>query len=147
MTMKNGSAHEHHTRPDMDVEVNKQLSHQKLDTSSPTVTASAPDDLQVSTHSTSSKKSTSASSLKPASFGSLFQFATSTDLMLFAIGIFFSIIASATMPAINVIFGDVVDAIAEPINVADLVNRSVRAMAILGVYGFGKSCRGDCETQ
>lgn len=40
------------------------------------------------------------------------------------------------MPAINIIFGDVVDAIAAPIDVGPLVDKSVRAMAILAVYGF-----------
>ena len=95
------------------------------------------DDLQTSRHSTSSQKSTTTSVIiKPASMRTLFRFATTHDILLFAIGIFFSVVSSATMPAINVIFGDVVDAIAQPIDVAAIVNQSVRAMAILGVYGF-----------
>ena len=101
----------------------------------PTVTATdMKDDLQTSRHSTGSQKSSAtsaSSSLKPASIGTLFRFATTNDIILFGVGLFFCVISSATMPAINIIFGDVVDAIAEPINVADLVNTSVRAMAIL----------------
>ena len=73
---------------------------------------------------------------KPASFGALFQFAEWSDIVIFCIGIFFCIAASATMPAINIIFGDIVDAIATPIEVGELVNQSVRAMVILGCYGF-----------
>jgi ABC transporter transmembrane region len=94
------------------------------------------DDLQTSRHSTTSSTATSGSKIKPASFRTLFRFATNKDIATFAVGVFFCIISSATMPAINIVFGDVVDAIAEPINVEELVNTSVRAMAILGLYGF-----------
>ena len=95
------------------------------------------DEIQTSRHSTASQKSTTvAASMKPASMRALFRFATTKDIVLFGIGIFFSVISSATMPAINIIFGDVIDAIAQPIDVEAIVNQSVRAMSILGVYGF-----------
>lgn len=93
-------------------------------------------ELQTSQHSTSSQKSSATAATKPASIGSIFQFATSKDLLMFAIGIFFCIISGATMPAINIVFGDVVDAIAEPVEVGELVNKAVRAMSILAIYGF-----------
>jgi ABC-type multidrug transport system fused ATPase/permease subunit len=107
-----------------------------------TVKAPSPsvsDELGVSKHSTSGSGSTSDSkkaALPSASFRQLFQFAETKDLILFGLGIFFCVAASATMPAINIVFGDVVNAIAQPVNVAALVDKSVRAMTLLGVYGF-----------
>jgi len=85
-----------------------------------------------SSHPTKSQKETNAS----ASFTSLFQFATQKDVAVFCLGIVFCILSAATFPAINIIFGDVIDAIAEPISVGTLVNRAVRAMAVLALYGF-----------
>jgi len=91
-------------------------------------------DLQTSQHSTSSQKSSAHT--KPASIGAILQFATAKDLLFLGVGIFFCIISGATMPAINIVFGDVVDAIAKPVEVGPLVNTAVRAMAILAIYGF-----------
>jgi len=73
---------------------------------------------------------------QPVPIRALFQFAETKDLIIFGLGIFFSFIASATMPAINIVFGDIVDSIANPIGVQELVNKSVRAMVIIGCYGF-----------
>lgn len=81
-------------------------------------------------------KSKKSKSIKPAPFSALFQFATSKDKMLFGIGIFFSICSALTMPAINIIFGEIIDAIANPINVKDITMRGVYGMLILGGYGF-----------
>lgn len=99
------------------------------------------DDMGSSRHSstassTSSTKNKKKQSIHPAPFSTLFRYATTKDIILFLLGIVFCVLSAATLPAINIIFGDVVDAIAEPINVEKLVNRSVRAMAILGLYGF-----------
>lgn len=101
--------------------------------------ATLTDAIGTSAHSASSSKSSSSKAkpkMETASFRDLFQFADNYDIVLFVLGTFFAIISSATMPAINVVFGDVVDAIAEPVNVEALVNKAVRGMALLGVYGF-----------
>lgn len=105
--------------------------------------AAAADKISLTTAAASSSVSTTTKSnnnnpqkIQPASFTSLFQFSTRHDILLFGCGLFSCVLSAATMPAINIIFGDIVDAIAEPINVSEFVNRSVRAMAILGVYGF-----------
>lgn len=91
---------------------------------------------QVSTKSSKSANNSSKPKVVAATFRQLFQFANTSDILLFCVGCFFCIISSATMPAINIVFGDVVDAIAEPVDTAALVNKAVRAMSILGVYGF-----------
>lgn len=78
----------------------------------------------------------SPSSFHPASFRSLFQFAQPRDLVLFGLGCFFCFASSATMPAINIVFGDVIDAIAQPLDVEKIVATGVRALSILAVYGF-----------
>ena len=101
-------------------------------------------DIATSLHSAASsgtqKSSASTKSAKQktptASFSALFQFADRKDIVIFCVGCFFAVISSATMPAINIVFGDIVDAIAEPVNVAELVNDGVRAMVVLGLYGF-----------
>jgi hypothetical protein len=98
-------------------------------------------DLDASKHSTGSQKSNKSKdaakpSLPPASFSELFQFAETKDLIVLGMGVFFSVVSSATMPCINIIFGDLIDSIAAPINVEELVSRSVKAMALLGLYGF-----------
>lgn len=82
------------------------------------------------------KKKKNGNSLQPASFRSLFQFAERNDIITFAVGVLFCILSSATMPAINIVFGDIVDSIANPIEVGELVNQGVRAMIVLGVYGM-----------
>ena len=84
----------------------------------------------------SSTAGTPTTKLQPASFRSLFQFATRRDIAIFSCGLVFCVLSSATFPAINIIFGDMIDAIAEPINVGELVNRAVRSMVILALYGF-----------
>ena len=75
-------------------------------------------------------------SIAPAPISSLFRFASTQDLVVLGLGVFFCILSSFTMPAINIIFGSVIDSIAEPINVQELVNTSVRGMIGLGIYGF-----------
>ena len=67
-------------------------------------------------HSTTASTQTS-SKIQPVPFLTLFRFAAPKDIAFFGVGILFCIAAAATMPAINIIFGDVIDAIAEPINV------------------------------
>jgi hypothetical protein len=101
-------------------------------------------ELDTSKHSTGSQKSNKSKdaaaakpSLPPASFSELFQFAETKDLIVFGFGVFFSVMSAATMPCINIVFGDLIDSIATPINVEELVSRSVKAMALLGLYGFG----------
>jgi ATP-binding cassette subfamily B (MDR/TAP) protein 1 len=73
---------------------------------------------------------------QPVPFSALFQFADGKDLAIFGVGVFFCVISSATMPAINIVFGDIVDSIANPIAVEELVNKSVRALVVMGCYGF-----------
>ena len=53
-----------------------------------------------------------------------------------SLGLFFSCLAGAVLPAVNVVFGEVIDAIAQPDNVEELVNNAVIGMALLGVVGF-----------
>lgn len=84
----------------------------------------------------SKSKGKSKSSIQPAPISALFQFASPRDKASFGIGVFFAVCSAATMPAINIIFGDIIDAIAEPINVDVLVMKAVRAMLLLGTYGF-----------
>ncbi|CAB9524672.1 Leptomycin B resistance protein pmd1 [Seminavis robusta] len=127
------------------VSTNGAITYQKYPpTPTATTTTSSPakkqppvDELGNSRHSTSSSATAASKKKIPsATFKELFQFAETKDIVTFGFGIFFSIISSASMPAINVVFGDVINAIAEPINVKELVNTAVTAMSILGVYGF-----------
>jgi len=117
-----------------DVELNQSIRHlprnQSFANRRPTITQNNNnnngDTLNSSRHSTSSSKSTSSKtktpSLPPASFSALFQFATTRDKVQFGLGCVFAVLASATMPAINIVFGDIIDSIAAPINVQELVN-------------------------
>mmetsp|Transcript_4920 Transcript_4920/g.5548 ORF Transcript_4920/g.5548 Transcript_4920/m.5548 type:complete len:159 (+) Transcript_4920:70-546(+) len=74
--------------------------------------------------------------MEVASIGSLFRFATTFDFIIFFLGFIFSIICSATMPAICIAFGDVIDSIAKPINTTEVLRDSVIFMALIGVYGL-----------
>jgi len=71
-----------------------------------------------------------------ASFKELFRFASYSDIFILCIGIFFCIAMSATMPAINLVFGDLIDGAASPVSTADVMRTALIGMASLGVYGF-----------
>jgi len=86
--------------------------------------------------STLSKDEKKAPSIKPASFLSLFQFAETRDILVLLMGVFFCVLSGATMPSINIIFGDMIDNIASPVNQEEMLGKSIRAMLLLGTYGF-----------
>ena len=72
----------------------------------------------------------------PVSFGTLFRFASIGDITLMTVGIFGTFLAGATLPGINIVFGDVTDAIASPANISELVGRACRDMGILAIFGY-----------
>jgi len=74
--------------------------------------------------------------LDPVPFKTLFRFASTGDIMLMSIGIFGTFLAGATLPGINVVFGEVTDAISSPANISELVGVACRNMGILAVFGF-----------
>jgi len=71
-----------------------------------------------------------------ASFKELFRFASTSDIIILCIGIFFCIAMSATMPSINLIFGDLIDGAASPVNTSDVMRTALIGMVLLAVYGF-----------
>ena len=74
--------------------------------------------------------------LDPVPFKTLFRFASTGDVTLMSIGIFGTFLAGATLPGINVVFGEVTDAISSPANISELVGVACRNMGILAVFGF-----------
>ena len=66
----------------------------------------------------------------------LFQFSTTHTKVTFSLGIFFSCLAASVLPAINIVFGEIIDAIAQPDNVEEMVNNAVIGMLVLAVVGF-----------
>jgi len=66
----------------------------------------------------------------------LFRYADSVSFTALFIGLIGSIIAGAVLPGINFAFGDIIDAIASPVPLEDLINRAVYSMLALGGIGF-----------
>lgn len=74
--------------------------------------------------------------VKPLSFTQLFMVADSADMALFWVGTFSTLLAGASLPGINVVFGEVTDAIAAPTAVSDLVSKASTNMALLGAFSL-----------
>ena len=87
------------------------------------------------TPTTVTEKKDETPALKPLSFAQLFKYATPGDIALFCIGIFGIIVASAVLPAINIVFGELTDSIAQPLNVKEQMTSAVINM--LGLAGLG----------
>jgi len=105
--------------------------------------ATSPDDSKktgdksdASTIKSSPEKDKKENLIQPAPLKALFQFAETKDMVMFWLGVFFSVLSAATMPSINIVFGDLIDSVANPIAVEELVNKGVRAMVVIGCYGF-----------
>ncbi|GMH74233.1 hypothetical protein TrST_g14008 [Triparma strigata] len=69
-------------------------------------------------------------------FWELFMFASPADMAIFWTGIFGTALAGATLPGINVVFGEVTDSIASPANIGEQVNKAVLNMVYLSLFGF-----------
>mmetsp|Transcript_22245 Transcript_22245/g.46203 ORF Transcript_22245/g.46203 Transcript_22245/m.46203 type:complete len:1407 (-) Transcript_22245:54-4274(-) len=85
---------------------------------------------------TKAKKEEGEKKVPPVPFKDLFMFATASDMAMMWLGVFGTFWAGATLPGINIVFGEVTDAIAAPANISELVGTATRNMALLGVFGF-----------
>ncbi|GMI17574.1 hypothetical protein TrLO_g3918 [Triparma laevis f. longispina] len=79
---------------------------------------------------------TAEEKLVPIGFRDLFRYASAYDMTIFWIGIFGTALAGATLPGINVVFGEVTDAISSPANMGEMVNKAVMNMVYLSLFGF-----------
>lgn len=70
------------------------------------------------------------------SFFSLFRYASYTDVFLLSLGTLFCVAMSATLPSINIIFGDLIDAVASPVNVREVMRTALVGMVSVAAYGF-----------
>ncbi|GMI25951.1 hypothetical protein TeGR_g2851, partial [Tetraparma gracilis] len=90
----------------------------------------------ISTSAAEGDKKVEEEKVVPASFGDLFQFADTQTIIIFGVGNIMALFAGATLPAINIVFGEIIDAIAAPDNVSTLVNNAVIGMCVLAGFGF-----------
>ena len=74
--------------------------------------------------------------IAPVPFSSLFIFAKPSDLLIFALGCFGCVAAAAVLPAINIVFGELMDTISSPTDIAVVMQRAVYGMCGLAGAGF-----------
>jgi len=85
---------------------------------------------------TTTAKNDKKKKLPTASFLSLFRFASSVDILILSLGILFCIAMSATLPGINIVFGDMIDSIASPLETQEVMRTALFGMVYLSIYGF-----------
>jgi len=75
--------------------------------------------------------------ISPAPILALFKFASSVDIMIMTLGIFFCICCAATRPGISVAFGNITNAIADPTdNIREVMRTALLLSASVSVFGF-----------
>eukprot|EP00605_Chrysophyceae_sp_TOSAG23-4_P002622 GSChrysophyteH1.ASY1.ANO1.2894.1 assembled CDS len=64
-------------------------------------------------------------------FSAIFRFATTSDMLLIYLGVLGTVAAGACLPSMNVVFGEVTDAISSPADISNMVNDAVVRMILL----------------
>lgn len=76
--------------------------------------------------------------VKPAKFTELFRYADTVSMAAVFVGVVSCVFAGATLPGINIVFGDLIDSISS-LSMSDpsaLLNPAIYAMLVLGGVGF-----------
>lgn len=74
--------------------------------------------------------------VKPAKFTELFRYADSLSMAALFVGFVSCIFAGATLPGINIVFGDLIDGISSNVDPTEMINPAIYAMLVLGGVGF-----------
>mmetsp|Transcript_6219 Transcript_6219/g.9143 ORF Transcript_6219/g.9143 Transcript_6219/m.9143 type:complete len:1448 (-) Transcript_6219:149-4492(-) len=74
--------------------------------------------------------------VKPAKFTELFRYADGVSMAAVFVGVVSCVFAGATLPGINIVFGDLIDSIASPTDITELITPAIYAMLVLGAVGF-----------
>jgi ABC-type multidrug transport system fused ATPase/permease subunit len=72
-----------------------------------------------------------------ASLQAIFAYGSQSDKILYSLGILFTILSGAVLPASVIVFGELVNSVATaPSAIAQLTNKAVASMLVVGSVGF-----------